>query len=80
MYNSDSFRLLLSNIYPPPPKPEMIWGELAKNNRGINNQNNIRTCNEGSGGKGTQVIASITPLRYADPFVGITPGSRELDY
>lgn len=33
-----------------------------------------------SGGKGTQAIASITPLHYMDPFIGITPGSREVDY
>lgn len=54
--------------------------ELSKNNSSINNKNNIRTHNERSGGKGTQVIASITPLHYMDPFIGITPGSREVDY
>lgn len=54
--------------------------ELGKNNGGINNKNNIRTNNERSGGKGTQVIASITPLHCMDPFTGITPGSREVDY
>lgn len=63
-----------------PPNLKWFGGELAKNNRGVNNQNNIGTCNEGSGGKGTQVTASITPLYYADPFAGITPGSREVDY
>lgn len=54
--------------------------ELSKNNSSINNKNNIRTHNERSEGKGTQAIASITPLHYMDPFIGITPGSREVDY
>lgn len=58
----------------------MILEELSKNNSGVNNQNNIRSHNERSGGKGTQPIASITPLHCMDPFVGITPGSREVDY
>lgn len=58
----------------------MILGELSKNNSSINNKNNIRTHNERSGGKGTQAIASITPLHYMDPFIGITPGSSEVDY
>lgn len=46
----------------------------------INNKNNIRTNNEKSAGKDTQVIACITPLHYTGPFIGITSGSRELDY
>lgn len=58
----------------------MISEELSKNNSGVNNKNNIRSRNERSGGKGTQAIASITPLLYMDPFIGITPGSREVDY
>jgi len=58
----------------------MIWKELSKKNRSINNKNNTRSRNERSGGKGTQAIASITPLLYMDPFFGITPGSREVDY
>jgi hypothetical protein len=33
-----------------------------------------------SRGRGTQVIAFITPLHYTDPFTGITPGSGEVDY
>lgn len=31
-----------------PPQPEMIWGELAKNNRGVNNQNNISPVMKGA--------------------------------
>lgn len=58
----------------------MILQELSKNNSSINNKNNIRARNERSGGKGTQAIASITPLHYMDPFIGITPGCREVDY
>ena len=58
----------------------MILQELSKNNSSINNKNNIRSLNESSGGTGTQAIASITPLYYMDPFLGITPGSREVDY
>lgn len=58
----------------------MIWEELSKNNSSVNNENNIRSHNERSGGKGTQAIASITPLLYMYPFIGITPGSREVDY
>jgi len=58
----------------------MILSEQGKNNRSITNKNNIRTHNEKSGGKGTQAIASITPLLYIDPFIGITPGSRKVDY
>lgn len=58
----------------------MILLELSKNNSSINNKNNISTHNESSRGKGTQAIASITPLHYMDPFKGITPGSREVDY
>lgn len=58
----------------------MILEQLSKNNIGIDNKNNIRSHNERSGGKGTQAIASITPLHYMDPFIGITPGSREVDY
>jgi len=54
---------------------------LSKNNSSINNKNNIRSHNERSAaGKGTQAIASITPLLYMDPFIGITPGSGEVDY
>lgn len=64
------------------PANDYFFGgeELSKNNGGTSNKNNIRTNNERSGGKGTQVIASITPLHYMDPFIGITPGSREVDY
>lgn len=58
----------------------MILQELSENNSRIDNKNNIRSHNERSGGKGTQAIASITPLHYMDPFIGITPGSREVDY
>lgn len=55
-------------------------GELSKNNSSINNKNNIRSRNERSRGKATQVIASITSLHYMHPFIGITPCSREVDY
>lgn len=58
----------------------MIWEKLSKNNSRIKNKNNIRTYNEKSEGKGTQAIASITPLYYTDPFIGITPSFREVDY
>lgn len=51
-----------------------------KNNGGVDNKNNIRSNNERRGGRGTQVIASITPLHRVDPFVGITRGSKEVDY
>lgn len=59
------------------------WGfprKRKKNNGGVDNKNNIRSNNERRGGRGTQVIASITPLHRVDPFVGITRGSREVDY
>lgn len=59
------------------------WGfprKRKKNNGGVDNENNIRSNNERRGGRGTQVIASITPLHRVDPFVGITRGSREVDY
>lgn len=58
----------------------MILEEVSKNNSSVDNKNNIRSHNERSGGKGTQAIASITPLHCMDPFVGITHGSREVDY
>lgn len=58
----------------------MILKGLNRNNSSMNNKNNSRTYIERNRVAGTQMIASITPLQYLDPFAEITPGSGEVDY